>query len=178
MELKVTLMDDVALSRAIKRLSHEIIEKNNGVDDVVLIGIKTRGITLAKIIQKNLLELEGKQVAREDLDITLYRDDLSEIGEQPTTKDTLSVELKNKIVIICDDVLYTGRTARAAIDAILNHGRPRCIQLAVVVDRGHREIPIRPDFVGKNIPTNKNELIAVKFKDNDGLDRVDLYNRN
>ena len=176
MEFKTTLMDDIALERAIKRISHEIIEKNHGLDDILLVGIKTRGIPFAHRIQQNLKELEGVEIPVEELDISLYRDDLSEIAEQPNINNDLIVRsTKGAKIILCDDVLYTGRTARAAIEAIMDHGRPKFIQLAVIVDRGHRELPIRPDYVGKNVPTSHEEVIAVNFKETDGIDQVDLY---
>ena len=178
MEFKTTLMDDIALERAIKRISHEIIEKNHGLDDILLVGIKTRGVPLAHRIKENLRQLEGVDVPVEELDITLYRDDLSEIADQPNiNQDTLKRSTKGARIVLCDDVLYTGRTARAAIEAIMDHGRPKFIQLAVVVDRGHRELPIRPDYVGKNVPTSLEEVIAVNFKETDGIDQVDLYRK-
>ena len=176
MEFKTTLMDDIALERAIKRISHEIVEKNNGLDDLLIVGIKTRGIPFAKRIQENLKEFEGVDVPFEELDITLYRDDLSEISEEAhINKDTLTTSMKGKRIVLCDDVLYTGRTVRAAIEVIMHHGRPQFIQLAVVIDRGHRELPIKPDYVGKNVPTSHEEVIAVNFVETDGIDQVDLY---
>lgn len=176
MEFKTTILDELALSRTIKRLSHEIIEHNSGVDNIVLVGIKTRGVPFARILQEHLKKLEGKEVPVESVDITLYRDDLTEITKDPKlNKDDIKLDLNGKIVILCDDVLYTGRTCRAAIDAVLKHGRPKSIQFAVIVDRGHRELPIRADYVGKNVPTSHNEIIAVKFKEIDNLDCVELY---
>lgn len=176
MDFKTTLMDEVALERAIKRISHEIIEKNNGLDDVLLIGIKTRGIPFAKRIQANLKEFEGVDVPYDELDITLYRDDLSEIAEYAkVNSETLTSEIQGKKIILCDDVLYTGRTVRAAIEAIMDRGRPKFIQLAIIVDRGHRELPIRADYVGKNVPTSHDEIIAVNFVETDGIDKVDLF---
>ncbi len=178
MELKKVLLDETALGRALLRISHEIVEKNNGVDDVVLVGIHTRGVPMAKRIRDNIENIEGKSVNMGVMDITLYRDDLSEIGEAADVKSTdIPFDIKNKNVILCDDVLYTGRTARAAIDALLHFGRPKTIQLAVLIDRGHREIPIRADYVGKNIPTSTQEMIAVRFDETDGggNNRVELY---
>lgn len=176
MEFKTNILDELALSRAIKRLSHEIIEHNNGVNDVILVGIKTRGVPFAKLIQKNLKDLENKDVPVEAIDITLYRDDLTEVTKEPLlNKDEIISDVNGKTVILCDDVLYTGRTCRAAIDAVLKHGRPKSIQFAVIIDRGHRELPIRADYVGKNVPTSHNEIIAVKFKEVDEIDAVDLY---
>jgi len=176
MIFKTQILDELALSRAIKRISHEITEHNNGVKDLVLVGIKTRGIPFAKIIQKHLFDLEGYLVPMEEVDITLYRDDLTEINSDAhLNEDKIHKDLTGKIVILCDDVLYTGRTCRAAIDAILKHGRPKSIQFAVVVDRGHRELPIRADYVGKNVPTSHNEIIGVHFMETDECSGVDLY---
>ena len=176
MEFKTTILDNLALERAIKRISHEIIEHNNGVDDMVLVGIKTRGVHFAARIRYNINQIEGKELPLEELDITLYRDDLTEINSDPKlNEDTISLDMTGKTVILCDDVLYTGRTCRAAIDAVLKHGRPKSIQFAVIIDRGHRELPIRADYVGKNVPTSHNEIIAVKFLDIDKDTGVDLY---
>ena len=176
MEYKTTILDELALSRTIKRLSHEIIEHNDGVNDLILVGIKTRGVPFGRIIKDNLKALEGVDVPLEEIDITLYRDDLTEIAKDAMlNKDEITIDVTGKTVVLCDDVLYTGRTCRAAIDAVLKHGRPKSIQFAVIVDRGHRELPIRADFVGKNVPTSHNEIIAVKFKDIDGQNSVDLY---
>jgi len=178
MNFKTNLLDEASLSRVIKRISHEIIEHNEGVDDIVLVGIKTRGVPFANRIAANLLQLEGKNVPIEELDITLYRDDLSEISDNPKlNEDGITIDVKDKKIILCDDVLYTGRTARAAIEAIMAHGRPKQIQLAILVDRGHRELPIRADYVGKNIPTSNDEVIAVKFKEVDQVDSVELYSK-
>lgn len=176
MEYKTTILDGLALNRAIKRISHEIIEHNNGVEDLILVGIKTRGVPFAKLIQENLLSLENVKVPVEEIDITLYRDDLTEINKDPELKeDKINSDVNGKIVVLCDDVLYTGRTCRAAIDAVLKHGRPKSIQFAVVIDRGHRELPIRADYVGKNVPTSHNEIIAVKFLESDNKESVELY---
>lgn len=176
MEYKTTILDGLALQRAIKRISHEIIEHNNGVDNLVLVGIKTRGIPFARLLQTNLFLLEGNRVPVEEVDITLYRDDLTEINKDAlVVEDNIELDLTGKTVILCDDVLYTGRTCRAAIDAVLKHGRPKSIQFAVVIDRGHRELPIRADYVGKNVPTSHNEIISVKFLDIDGIDTAELY---
>ena len=176
MEYKTTILDELALNRTIKRISHEIIEHNNGVNDLILVGIKTRGVPFAKLIQANLLALENVNVPLEEVDITLYRDDLTELNIEPMlNKDSILSDTTGKIVILCDDVLYTGRTCRAAIDAVMKHGRPRSIQFAVIVDRGHRELPIRADYIGKNVPTSKQEVVAVKFKEVDGTSGIDLY---
>ena len=176
MEYKTTILDELSLTRTIKRLSHEIIEHNNGVDNLILVGIKTRGIPFAHIIKNNIKAIEGVEVPVEEIDITLYRDDLTEITKDAKlNKDEITSDVNGKTVILCDDVLYTGRTCRAAIDAILKHGRPKSIQFAVIIDRGHRELPIRADYVGKNVPTSHNEIIAVKFKEFDNETGVDLY---
>jgi pyrimidine operon attenuation protein/uracil phosphoribosyltransferase len=174
--MKSVLLDDKAMQRTLIRISHEIIEKNKGIEDIVLVGIKRRGIPLAQRIASQIAQIEGIEVPVGSVDITLYRDDLSTLADMPkvNSKD-IGVEVKNKTVIIVDDVLYTGRTARAAIDAIFDNGRPMRIQLAVLVDRGHRELPIRADYVGKNIPTSKNELISVELTEIDGNDSVNIY---
>ncbi len=171
-------MDSMAKQRALFRISHEIIEKNKGTDDLVLIGIVTRGVCMANIIKENIQKIEGVNLPCGYIDITLYRDDLSEIGSTPDVKESnINFDIKDKKVILFDDVLFTGRTARAAIEAVLALGRPKLIQLAVLVDRGHRELPIRADYVGKNIPTSLNEIVAVNFKEIDGEDSVKLYEK-
>ena len=176
MKFKTLLMDGMAVTRAVKRISHEIIERNNGVDNLVLVGVKTRGVPLAEMIRDNILSLEGKNITVEKIDITLYRDDLSELSEAPkVVSDTITTDIKAKNVILCDDVLYTGRTVRAAIDAIMKHGRPSSIQLAILIDRGHRELPISADFVGKNVPTSHDELVTVSFDSIDGETKVELF---
>ena len=176
MELKTIILDELGLARAIKRISHEIIEHNDGVKNVVLVGVKTRGIPFAKRIQSNIYGLENTLVPLEELDITLYRDDLTEINDSPKlNKDEIKTNLTGKTVVLCDDVLYTGRTCRAAIDAIMSHGRPSSIQFAVIIDRGHRELPIRADYVGTNVPTSKSEVIGVKLIEKDNIDEVDLF---
>ena len=178
MKFKTIIMDDVAVERAVKRISHEIIEKNKGVAEVVLLGIVTRGVPLAEKIRENVLAIEGKEVSVGKVDITLYRDDLSEISDLPKINGTeVNFPVTGKDVILCDDVIYTGRTVRAAIDAVMRLGRPKTIQLAVLIDRGHRELPIRPDYVGKNVPTAINEVISVKFDSTDNQTRVDLSER-
>ena len=167
------------MQRALSRISHEIIEKNNGVDDVVLIGIKTRGVPMANLIKNKIKEISGKELLMGTLDITLYRDDLSELSQMPLVNNSnVSFDIKGKNVILCDDVIFTGRTVRAAIDAIMKLGRPKTIQLAVLVDRGHRELPIRADYVGKNVPTSLEEVIAVKFNETDGEMSVSLNSKD
>ena len=178
MKEKTILMDEMAPNRALYRISHEIIEKTKGAENLVLLGIRTRGIPMAKRLKANIFNIEKVDVPFDVIDITLYRDDLSEIESMPASKgEPLKVDVKGKHVILCDDVLYTGRTARAAIEAVLKAGRPQSIQLAVLVDRGHRELPIRADYVGKNIPTSISEVVAVKFKEVDGENVVKLYEK-
>lgn len=172
MNVKANILSDKDMARAITRISHEILEKNKGIDDLVLVGIKTRGVPFAKRIQEKILEIEGYMIPVEELDITLYRDDLSEISERPVINEEFIGSIEGKTVVIVDDVLFTGRTVRAALDALNGKGRSEKIQLAVLIDRGHRELPIRPDFVGKNVPTAKDEIIKVKLKEIDGEDRV------
>ena len=179
MRLKTVLFNEIAMQRALSRISHEIIEKNNGVDDVVLIGIKTRGVPMANLIKNKIKEISGKELLMGTLDITLYRDDLSELSQMPLVNNSnVSFDIKGKNVILCDDVIFTGRTVRAAIDAIMKLGRPKTIQLAVLVDRGHRELPIRADYVGKNVPTSLEEVIAVKFNETDGEMSVSLNSKD
>ncbi|MGV3025507.1 bifunctional pyr operon transcriptional regulator/uracil phosphoribosyltransferase PyrR [Clostridium thermobutyricum] len=178
MKLKANLLDDKAIKRSLIRISHEIIERNKGVDDLVLVGIKRRGYPLAKRISKQIEQIEGVKIEVGYVDITLYRDDLTLDSDTPNFKGTdLGVNIKNKKVIIVDDVLYTCRTVRAAIDAIIDVGRPNGIQLAVLIDRGHKELPIRADYVGKNIPTSKDEVIGVKIEEIDGEDSVKIYEK-
>ena len=170
---KTVLMDAAAIRRALTRISHEILEKNKGMDDVVLVGIYTRGIPIAERIAKAIESIEGKRPPVGILDITLYRDDLSTLAHQPEVHETnLSVDITDKHVVLVDDVLYTGRTIRAALDALIDMGRPKTIQLAVLIDRGHRELPIRADYVGKNVPTSKHESVSVQLSGTDGSERV------
>ena len=175
MKEKAQLMDEKAISRAITRISHEIIERNKGIEDVVLVGIKTRGVPIANRIGKKIEQIEGAQVNTGEIDITLYRDDLKKIDVDPVINGSnIEFSIDDKIVILVDDVLYTGRTVRSALDAIIDIGRPKAIQLAVLVDRGHRELPIRADYVGKNVPTSKGEIISVKLSEIDGEDSVTI----
>ena len=176
MHLKASLLDENAIRRALTRLSHEIIEKNKGVEDIVLVGIKRRGYPLAERLSEFIEQFEGVKIPVASVDITLYRDDLTNVSDTPNLNDPkIDVDIRGKKVIIVDDVLYTCRTARAAIDAIMDQGRPEFIQLAVLVDRGHKELPIRADYVGKNIPTSKDEIIKVQIKEIDGTDSVEIY---
>lgn len=176
MKLKANLLDDKAIKRTLIRISHEIIERNKGVEDIVLIGIKRRGYPLAERIAKNIEKIEGVTVPVGSVDITLYRDDITEIKDTPRVNNSnLGVNIIGKKVILVDDVLFTCRTVRAAIDAVVDSGRPAQIQLAVLIDRGHKELPIRADYVGKNIPTSKSEIIAVEIEEIDGFDSVKIY---
>ena len=173
MSEKTQIMDEVTMRRSLARMTHEIIERNEGVQDVVLMGVVTRGISLAMILQENIQKFEGVTVPVGHLDITLHRDDLSNEEKQKRSQESVfPCDITGKTVIIVDDVLYTGRTARAAMEAVITMGRPRYIQLAVLVDRGHRELPIRADFVGKNVPTAKSENVQVRLMDNDGENAV------
>ncbi|HHY21724.1 MAG TPA: bifunctional pyr operon transcriptional regulator/uracil phosphoribosyltransferase PyrR [Bacilli bacterium] len=171
------ILDEQAIQRATTRIAHEIIERNKGIDDCVLVGIKTRGIYFAKRLAERIEQIEGRVIQVGEIDITLYRDDLTvkTDDEEPLLKGTnLPVEITDKKVILVDDVLFTGRTVRAALDALIDHGRPAMIQLAVLIDRGHRELPIRPDYVGKNVPTSKSERIMAKLKEVDEVDEVTI----
>ena len=170
---KAEIVDADGLRRIVTRIAHEIVERNKGVDDLVLVGIRRRGVPIAQRIIEKIGEFEGKVPAQGSLDITLYRDDLSTVSPQPVVGSSdIPVDINGKVVVLVDDVLYTGRTVRAALDALIDFGRPRAIQLAVVIDRGHRELPIRADFVGKNVPTSKKEVIGVKLAEVDGVDSV------
>ncbi|HHU68995.1 MAG TPA: bifunctional pyr operon transcriptional regulator/uracil phosphoribosyltransferase PyrR [Thermoanaerobacterales bacterium] len=179
MREKASIMDENGINRAISRISYEIIERNKGVDNVALIGIRRRGVPLADRLAKKIREIEGKDLLTGILDITLYRDDLSLIAPQPIVHKTeIPFDVTDVKIVLVDDVLFTGRTVRAALDALIDFGRPQMIQLAVLIDRGHRELPIRADYVGKNVPTSKNELIQVKLKEIDGEDRVVICDKN
>jgi pyrimidine operon attenuation protein/uracil phosphoribosyltransferase len=170
---KTVLMDEQGVRRALTRISHEIVEKNKGVEDIVLVGIRTRGVPIAKRLADMIEQIEGVRPPVGVLDITLYRDDLSTLSYQPIVRPTtMPVDIDRKVIVLVDDVLYTGRTIRAALDAIMDMGRPQSIKLAVLVDRGHRELPIRADFVGKNVPTASRESIAVLVNELDGEERV------
>ncbi len=170
---KHVLMDEMDMKRALTRITHEIIEKNKGVENVAVIGIRRRGGPLAYRLAENIEAIEGLKVPVGILDITLYRDDLTTMASQPLVHRTeVNFDINNKIIILVDDVLYTGRTVRAAMDALIDIGRPKCIQLAVLIDRGHRELPIKADYVGKNVPTAKQEIVAVLVKEFDDKDAV------
>jgi pyrimidine operon attenuation protein/uracil phosphoribosyltransferase len=172
---KAEIMDSGDIGRAVTRIAHQILERNRGAEDLVLVGIRTRGAPLAGRIRDVIKDIEGRQVAVGILDITLYRDDLQLVATQPVVgKTELPSDLKGKVVVLVDDVLFTGRTIRAAMDEIMDFGRPKSVQLAVLIDRGHREFPIRADYVGKNVPTSAREIISVRLKEHDGEDGVTL----
>lgn len=177
-KFKATLMDSAAVSRALKRISHEILEKNNGCDNICIVGVKRRGVPLAKIIADNIYNIEGVKIPTAVLDITFYRDDLTVSSQDPVIHPCdIPFSVAKKNVILVDDVLYTGRTARAAMEAVMKFGRAASIQFAVLIDRGHRELPIRGDYVGKNIPTSKSELVSVKIPPYDEECSVELYEK-
>ena len=175
-KFKATLMDEAAVNRALKRISHEILERNSGTENLCIIGIKRRGVSVAKIIADNIYNIEGVRVPCGEIDITYYRDDLSLISEEPVIHNTeLPFSVTDKRVVLTDDVLYTGRTVRAALYALTHCARSSAVHLAVHIDRGHRELPIRGDYVGKNIPTSKSEVIAVKIPPYDDITAAELY---
>jgi len=179
MKDKVCILDKEAISRTITRIAHEILEKNKGTLDLCLVGIRNRGAYLAQRLSNCAQGIEKEKVPVGILDITLYRDDLTLISARPVVHKTeIDFDINGKNIVLVDDVLYTGRTIRAALDALIDLGRPRSIQLAVLVDRGHRELPIRADFVGKNIPTSKNEMVDVHLEEVDGTDEVLLVEKN
>ena len=176
MELITELMDQVQIERSLTRIAHEIIERDSSSPNVCLVGIKRRGIPLAQKLAENIKKYTSVGLPVGEVDISLYRDDLTELNETPkTTNIILPENIQDYVVILVDDVIYTGRTIRAAIDAVFSHGRPKAIQLAVLIDRGHRELPIRPDFVGKNVPTSRDELIDVSIEGIDDETVVKLY---
>lgn len=180
MSEKAVVLDNQGIRRALTRIAHEIIERNKGIEHCVLVGIRTRGIYIANRLAERIREIEGAEMPVGELDITLYRDDLTTktIDMEPEVKGSdIPVDISNKKVILVDDVLYTGRTVRAAMDALIDIGRPATIQLAVLVDRGHRELPIRADFVGKNIPTSSSEKIVVELQEVDEEDRVSIFEK-
>jgi len=170
------LMDATEINRKLRRIANEIVERNEGVDNIILVGIRRRGVPLAERLAKLIKEIEGKDVPVEIIDITLYRDDLSTLGSSPVVGSTeIDIPIDEKIVVLVDDVLFTGRTIRAAMDSLMDFGRPSKIQLAVLVDRGHRDLPIKADYVGKNIPTSLSENINVNLKEIDGRNGVVLH---
>ncbi len=168
-----TILTEQEIQRALVRVAHEILERNHGTKELALVGIRTRGVFLAERLQAQIEEIEHVRIPLGTLDITLYRDDLEEIGSRAAVRETsIPFDLNDKIVVLVDDVLFTGRTVRAALDALIDFGRPKAIQLAVLVDRGHRELPVKADYVGKNIPTSKEEEVILRLKENDGMDEV------
>lgn len=176
-EIKV-LMDEAAMNRAVTRIAHEIIEANKGAKDLILIGIETRGVPLARILSNKIKFIENSEVPVESINITFYRDDLEKKFDQPFTEaHSITSDINGKGVILVDDVIFTGRTVRAAMDALMDIGRPSFIKLATLIDRGHRELPIRPDFVGKNIPTSKKEIVQVRLKEVDSESVVRLVSK-
>ncbi|WHY79272.1 bifunctional pyr operon transcriptional regulator/uracil phosphoribosyltransferase PyrR [Neobacillus sp. WH10] len=180
MNQKALVLDEQAIGRALTRIAHQIIEKNKGIDDCLLVGIRTRGIFLAERLATKIAEIEKKTIPVGELDITLYRDDLTKKtnNQEPLVKGSdIPIDISEKKVILVDDVLYTGRTVRAGLDALMDIGRPAAIQLAVLVDRGHRELPIRADYVGKNIPTSNEEKIVVELAEVDQLDQVSIFDK-
>ncbi|MFA7078845.1 MAG: bifunctional pyr operon transcriptional regulator/uracil phosphoribosyltransferase PyrR [Syntrophomonas sp.] len=170
---KKVIMDEIAIKRALTRIAHEIIERNKGVENVALIGIRRRGGPLAVRLAERIAEIEGVKVPVGILDITLYRDDLTTLASQPQVHRTeVFFNINDMNIVLVDDVMYTGRTVRAAMDALIDLGRPRSIQLAVLVDRGHRELPVRADFIGKNVPTSRTEVVSVLVKEIDDREEV------
>ena len=175
MNVKKRLLDGARMNRAIRRMAIEVVEKNRGIDDLLIVGIRSRGVPIGERMAAEIAEMEKTPVSFGILDITLYRDDLTTIAPQPVVKPTkLPEPIDDKVVVLVDDVLYTGRTVRAALDALNDYGRPRAVHLAVLVDRGHRELPIRPDYVGKNLPTGRAERVNVRVEELDGIDEVTI----
>ena len=175
-EFKAKLLSESDIDRKLVRISHQIIEKNHGVENLCLIGIKTRGIPLAKRIARNIEEIEGVKIPVGELDITLYRDDLTQLDVMPTVNETnVDFSVENMTVVLVDDVIFTGRTARAALEAVIKLGRPSKIQLCVLIDRGHSELPIKANYVGKNIPTSRDEVVAVRLSESDSENSVLLF---
>ncbi len=171
--IKAQVLDEGALERALTRIAHEILERNGGAANLAFVGLRTRGVTLAQRLADRIAAIDGTKVPVGALDITLYRDDLGLKTDQPMVRGTdIPFPVTGKTIVLVDDVLFTGRTIRAALDAIIDLGRPKMIQLAILIDRGHRELPIRPDYVGKNLPTSRRESVAVRLKERDGEDRV------
>jgi pyrimidine operon attenuation protein/uracil phosphoribosyltransferase len=169
---KAQVLDATALDRALTRIAHEILEKNGGAKNLTFVGLRTRGVTLAQRLMAKITAIDGASPPVGTLDITLYRDDLGMRGAPVIRGTDIPFSIRDKTVILVDDVLFTGRTIRAALDALIDLGRPQMIQLAILVDRGHRELPIRPDYIGKNLPTSRRESVAVRLMEHDGEDRV------
>lgn len=178
MKFKSKIVDEKEMDRILKRMANEVIEKNKGCKDLYIVGIHTRGVPLAKRIAHYIEKFEDVKILVGSLDVTLYRDDLAHIEHQPVIKDSLvTFDIEGKHILLIDDVLNTGRTARAALNALLDYGRPASIQLLVVIDRGHRELPVQADFVGKKVPTSKNEVVKVFLKEIDDKDEVVIYEK-
>ena len=176
MDYKATLMSPEDISRALRRIAHQIIEKNHGTEGLCLIGIRTRGVPLSYRLRDAIAAIEGSEVPVGELDITLYRDDLSKVSEMPEVKGSrVDFDVTGMKAVLVDDVIFTGRTARAALDAVMRLGRPSCIQLCALIDRGHSELPIRANYVGKNIPTSLNEVVAVRLREIDDEEAVKLF---
>ena len=175
MKQKAVIMDENAMKRAVARITYEILERNKGANTLCIIGVLSRGVHLANRIAKKIFELENVEVNVGALDITPYRDDEKNTTE--SDKTDIKFDIKDKDVVIVDDVIYTGRSTRAALDALIERGRPKSIQLAVLIDRGHRELPMRPDYVGKNVPTSREETVKVMVKEVDGIDNVAIYGK-
>jgi pyrimidine operon attenuation protein/uracil phosphoribosyltransferase len=178
LRLKGRLMSASEVERTLVRLAHEIVEKSNGSEDLVLVGIKRRGVPLAERLSKLISTIEKRPVATGVLDIQFYRDDLATVDVRPVvTPGAIGIDIEGRDVVLCDDVLYTGRTVRAALDALFDHGRPRRVQLAVLIDRGHRELPIEATYIGRRVPTSSREIIEVKFREVDNDEQVQLVER-
>ncbi len=175
LQIKSRVLDAEAIRRAVTRIAHEIVERHGGTESLAIVGIRTRGAVLAERVAQAIHQIDGASVPVGAIDITLYRDDLTAIGPNPVVHQTeIPFELSDQRIVLVDDVLYTGRTVRAALDALIDYGRPALIQLAVLVDRGHRELPIRPDYVGKNLPTAPEEVVIVRLTETDGTDEIVL----
>jgi pyrimidine operon attenuation protein/uracil phosphoribosyltransferase len=175
---KAQILDAEGIRRALVRIAHELVERNKGTENLALIGIQRRGVPLARRLSNYIKEIEGSPVLVGILDITLYRDDLTTLNHQPLLRKTeIPFSVENKKIVLIDDVIYTGRTVRAALDAIMDLGRPKLIQLAVLIDRGHRELPIRTDYVGKNVPTSRREVVAVRLQEIDGEESVLIFGK-
>jgi pyrimidine operon attenuation protein/uracil phosphoribosyltransferase len=171
--IKAQVLDEAALERALTRIAHEILERNGGAGSLAFVGLRTRGVTLARRLADHIAAIDGTKVPVGTLDITLYRDDLGLKTDQPIVRGTdIPFPVTGRTIVLVDDVLFTGRSIRAALDALIDLGRPKMIQLAILIDRGHRELPIRPDYVGKNLPTSRREQVAVRLREHDGEDRV------
>ncbi len=178
MVFKAQIMDEAGIERTLVRIAHQIVEKNHGTDGLCLVGIKTRGVPLAERLAENIQRIEGVRVPVGKLDITLYRDDLTAVSDAPVVSDThIPFDVNGKTVVLVDDVIFTTRTARAAMDALISLGRPARIQLFALIDRGHAEFPIRPNFVGKNIPTSLREVVVVRLRETDAENSVSIYEK-